>query len=162
THGYLQVQPSIRTMACGCTCRAHALHFRSHTPPDLCTIGEATTMKALIKVGYGCNEHCTFCHTLDVRHVDGSAAEGHAKIERARELGHTMVVLSGGEPTIRPELYAWAAHVARLGLDLGLVTNGRLLAYPEVVERLVAHRLKYVYMSLHGGTPAVHNSLTRT
>ena len=50
-------------------------------------------MKALIKVGYGCNENCTFCHTLDVRHIDGSAAEVHAKIERAAALGHTMVVL---------------------------------------------------------------------
>ena len=37
-------------------------------------------MKALIKVGYGCNNHCTFCHTLDVRDVDGAAPEIDAKI----------------------------------------------------------------------------------
>ena len=46
------------------------------------------------------------------------------KIDRARALGHTMVVLSGGEPTIRPELTRWAARVAAAGLDFGLVTNG--------------------------------------
>src|SRR5687767_15003777 len=118
-------------------------------------------MKALIKVGYGCNENCTFCHTQDVRHVDGSSAEVHAKIERARRLGHTMVVLSGGEPTIRPELLEWAAHVARLGLDFGLVTNGLRLAYPQLVEALLKLRLKYVYMSLHGGSADVHNRLVR-
>src|SRR5437667_5132838 len=118
-------------------------------------------MKALIKVGYGCNENCTFCHTLNVRHVDGEAAEVEAKIRRAKALGHTMVVLSGGEPTIRPELFEWAMHVARLGLDLGLVTNGVVLAYPQVVERLLSHRLRYVYMSLHGGTSEIHQKLVR-
>ncbi len=119
-------------------------------------------MKALIKVGYGCNENCTFCHTADVRHVDGSAAEVHAKIDRAHRLGHTMVVLSGGEATIRPEIWEWAAHVAALGMDFGLVTNGAMLAYPEVVDRLLAYRLKYVYMSMHGGTATIHNRLVRS
>jgi MoaA/NifB/PqqE/SkfB family radical SAM enzyme/SAM-dependent methyltransferase len=118
-------------------------------------------VKALIKVGYGCNENCTFCHTQDVRHIDGSAQEIHLKIERAARLGHTMVVLSGGEPTIRPELLEWAAHVARLGMDFGLVTNGLRLAYPKLVDALVAQRLRYVYMSLHGGTADVHDRLVR-
>lgn len=118
-------------------------------------------MKALIKVGYGCNNHCTFCHTLDVRPIDGSAREVHQKIERAARLGHTMVVLSGGEVTMRPELLRWAAHVASLGLDLGLVTNGRMLAYRELVEKLLRYRLRYVYLSLHGGDASVHDSIVR-
>ena len=65
--------------------------------------GARTGTKALIKVGYACNEHCGFCHTLEVRHIQGSTAEIDNKIRRAAELGHEMVVLSGGEPTIRPE-----------------------------------------------------------
>jgi MoaA/NifB/PqqE/SkfB family radical SAM enzyme/SAM-dependent methyltransferase len=119
-------------------------------------------VKALIKVGYGCNDHCSFCHTLDVRHVDGSSEEVHRKIERARELGHTMVVLSGGEPTIRPELVQWAKHVADLGMGFGLVTNGRMLSYPRVVEQLLRHRLEYVYLSLHGGSAKVHDLMVRS
>ncbi|MCE9575290.1 MAG: radical SAM protein [Deltaproteobacteria bacterium] len=119
-------------------------------------------MKALIKVGYGCNDHCTFCHTLEVRHIDGTAAEVSRKIARARALGHTMVVLSGGEPTIRPELVRWAGEVAALGMDFGLVTNGRLLSYPDVVAQLLARRLRYVYLSLHGGSATIHNRLVRT
>lgn len=119
-------------------------------------------MKALIKVGYGCNDHCTFCHTLDVRHVDAEAIEVHQKIERAKVLGHRMVVLSGGEPTIRPELLKWAEHVAQLDMDFGLVTNGRVLSYPDVVEKLLARRLRYVYLSLHGGTAKIHNLMVRS
>ncbi|MEM6961796.1 MAG: radical SAM protein, partial [Myxococcota bacterium] len=118
-------------------------------------------MKAMIKVGYGCNEHCTFCHTLELRSIDAEAAEVSRKIRRAKELGHTMVVLSGGEPTIRSELMHWAAEVAALKMDFGLITNGRLLSYPEVVDRLQSLGLKYVYLSLHGGSARVHNRLVR-
>lgn len=118
-------------------------------------------MKALIKVGYACNEHCTFCHTLDVRHIDDTSESVHGKILRARALGHRMVVFSGGEPTIRPEIGEWASHVASLGLDLGFVTNGRRFAYPDFVEAMLARRLRYVYLSFHGGSARVHNSLVR-
>jgi MoaA/NifB/PqqE/SkfB family radical SAM enzyme/SAM-dependent methyltransferase len=132
--------------------------------------GARRAVKALLKVGYGCNEHCAFCHTLEVREVQGSAAEVEAKIHRAAELAayqlrpgeRAMVVLSGGEPTIRPELVRWAELIASLGLDLGLVTNGRMLAYPELVASLLARRLRYVYLSLHGGSARVHNLMVRT
>lgn len=119
-------------------------------------------MKALIKVGYGCNENCTFCHTDDMRHLDDTEERVNWKIDRAKRLGYTMVVLSGGEPTIRPELLKWARRVAKLGLDFGLVTNGLLLSYPHVVDELIDPcRLRYVYMSLHGGSAKVHRSVVR-
>ncbi|RYE84004.1 MAG: radical SAM protein, partial [Myxococcales bacterium] len=118
-------------------------------------------MKALIKVGYACNEHCSFCHTLEVRHLDDTDASIHRKIERARRLGHSMVVFSGGEPTIRPEILDWATHVASLGLDLGFVTNGRRFAYPEFVDAMLARRLRYAYVSFHGASARVHNRLVR-
>ena len=119
-------------------------------------------MKALIKVGYGCNENCTFCHTADIRHMEDSAERILWKISRAKRLGYTMVVLSGGEPTIRPELMMWARRVAQLGMDFGLVTNGLLLSYRNVVDELYEEcRLRYVYMSIHGGSAKVHNSVVR-
>jgi MoaA/NifB/PqqE/SkfB family radical SAM enzyme len=118
-------------------------------------------VKALIKVGYACNDHCTFCHTEDVRHIDDTSDGVFAKIERAKALGHSMVVFSGGEPTIRKETHAWATRVAELGMDLGFVTNGRRFAYPDFVEDMLSRRLGYVYLSLHGGTARVHNSLVR-
>ncbi|MBK9265214.1 MAG: radical SAM protein [Polyangiaceae bacterium] len=119
-------------------------------------------MKGLIKVGYACNENCTFCHTADIRHMDDTADRIDWKIDRAKRLGYSMVVLSGGEPTMRPELLRWARRIASRGLDLGLVTNGLMLAYPNVTDELISEcRLKYVYMSLHGGDAKVHGSVVR-
>src|SRR5689334_23096943 len=97
-----------------------------------------------------------------MRHIDDTAERVEWKIERARRLGYSMVVLSGGEPTMRPELLRWARLVAKKGLDFGLVTNGLMLSYPHVVDELIGeHRLKYVYMSLHGGSAKVHGSVVR-
>jgi len=121
-----------------------------------------TGTKGLIKVGYACNEHCGFCHTLEFRETQASTAEVDTKIRRCAELGYEMVVLSGGEPTIRPELVHWATLSASLGLDFGLVTNGQMLAYPELVEKLIARRLRYVYLSLHGGNRKIHNLMVRS
>jgi MoaA/NifB/PqqE/SkfB family radical SAM enzyme/SAM-dependent methyltransferase len=119
-------------------------------------------VKALIKVGYACNENCTFCHTADLREQNDTAERVAWKIRRAKALGYSMVVLSGGEPTIRPELCAWARMTASLGMDFGLVTNGLLLSYPRVTDELIdACRLRYVYMSIHGGDAKVHRSVVR-
>lgn len=119
-------------------------------------------MKALIKVGYACNENCTFCHTADLREMNDTDARVRWKIRRAKRLGYSMVVLSGGEPTVRPELLSWARFVASLDMDFGLVTNGLLLSYAHVTDELIEQcRLRYVYMSIHGGTAKVHRSVVR-
>lgn len=117
--------------------------------------------RALIKIGYGCNNHCTFCHTLERRHLDDTSENVERKIDRAGQLGFRTVVLSGGEPTIRPELLSWAGRSARRGLGLGLVTNARMLAYRDLVDRLLQRSLSYVHLSLHGGNAALHDGIVR-
>lgn len=116
-------------------------------------------MKALIKVGYRCNNRCLFCHTAEDRQSTSSAAAVEAKVERAAELGHDMVVFSGGEPTMRPELVRWAQLASSLGMGVGLVTNGRMLSYPELVDRLLGLGLGYVHLSLHAGEATLHDAM---
>ena len=107
--------------------------------------------RALLKVGYRCDQDCVFCHAKDERGTEASATRVHELIARAAELGHGSVVLSGGEPTLRPELCEWAAHAQRLGLGFGLVTNGRRLSDRRLVGRLLERGLDYVHLGLHGG-----------
>ncbi|HEY3358547.1 MAG TPA: radical SAM protein [Polyangia bacterium] len=118
-------------------------------------------MKALLKVGYTCNNNCSFCHSSEHRdHGDLTTAQLRGKIDRCAAAGYDMVVLSGGEPTMRRDLVELAGYVSGLGLDFGLVTNGRMLSYEPLLERLVARRLRYVYMSLHGDA-AAHDAMVR-
>jgi len=114
--------------------------------------------KVLLKVGYACNNRCVFCHSEPYRsRTMAPAHELVAKIRAARVLGFEMVVLSGGEPTLHPELSVLLREIRSQGLALGFVTNARRMAHPRFVEGLVRHGLGYVYMSLHGAVAATHN-----
>jgi MoaA/NifB/PqqE/SkfB family radical SAM enzyme len=116
--------------------------------------------RALIKVGYSCNDHCVFCHTDDYRHSgDADTSSVQRKIDLAWAKGYDMVVLSGGEATMRPDLFQLARHVQGRGMLLGFITNGRVMSYQHVVRKLLAFNLRYVHLSLHG-TERVHNKLT--
>jgi MoaA/NifB/PqqE/SkfB family radical SAM enzyme len=72
-----------------------------------------------------------------------------------------MAVLSGGEPTVRDDLLELARHARGLGLQFGLVTNARMLAYPDLCRKLLALGLGYVYQSLAGPDPASHDAAVR-
>lgn len=118
-------------------------------------------MKALVKVGYLCNNRCVFCHVAGSSPARAAADTVAAKIDLARDLGCDMVVLSGGEPTVRRELLSWARRARANGLALGLVTNGRMLAYGELCQRLVDSGLAYVHLGLHGGSAEVHDRMVQ-
>lgn len=116
-------------------------------------------MRALIKLGYACNNDCSFCHSAEHRgHPPLSPAGVLAKLRQAKTLGATQILFSGGEPTVRRDLIKLFDATRRLGLAPGLVTNGRVLAYPEVTARLVQAGLGYAYVSLHGADAAVHDA----
>jgi molybdenum cofactor biosynthesis enzyme MoaA len=118
-------------------------------------------VKSLLKVGYACNNNCVFCHSSEHRgHPDLTTAELMRKVDLCAAAGRTMVVLSGGEPTARKDLLQLAQHVVRRGMDLGLVSNGRMLSYGKLLDRLIELRLRYVYVSLHGDREA-HDAMVR-
>jgi MoaA/NifB/PqqE/SkfB family radical SAM enzyme len=72
-----------------------------------------------------------------------------------------MIVLSGGEPTIRKDLIEIADFVRNQQLSLGLVTNGLMLAYPKLVDDLIGRGLSYVYTSLCGPDQELHDQHIR-
>ena len=113
--------------------------------------------RALLKLGYDCNNNCVFCHAAPHRGARSRPADLARKVRRAAALGARMVVLSGGEPTIQPGWLELVDRIAAAGLRLGLVTNGRMLAYPGLVDRLVDRGLDYAYLSLAGPDAALHD-----
>lgn len=115
----------------------------------------------IIKGGHPCNNACVFCHASDQPStLELPTKEILARIGEANALGATGILFSGGEPTIRTDLPELAESCAQSGLEVGLITNGRMLSYRPLLRRLLRHGLRYVYMSLHGPAP-VHDAITR-
>lgn len=98
----------------------------------------------------GCNWRCPWCHNPALVHperftapLDEGAVLARLAARRSRLDG---VVVSGGEPTLQPDLAGFFARVKALGFATKLDTNG---SRPQVVRALLEARLlDYVAMDL--------------
>ncbi len=117
--------------------------------------------KALLKLSYACNNGCLFCHASPHIGVESTQDEILAKIDAGVSSGVDTVVFSGGEPTIRKDFFQLARAVERAGMNLGLVTNGRMLAYPNFRKSLLSTHLSYIQVSLAGAVQSTHDAIVR-
>lgn len=125
------------------------------------TIPRIPLRKALIKICYACNNRCVFCHARPNESVAPLAPEAVLKKMRAAAgMGMEMIVFSGGEPTLRKDLPTLAREAAGMGLQVGLVTNARMLSYEDYFNKLFDFGFGYALISLHGPDAATHDRLT--
>ncbi len=106
-------------------------------------------MAATIFTG-GCNMRCPFCHNkglvLEVEQQPVIEEEEVLRhLERRRGI-LTGLCITGGEPTLQPDLEEFIRKVRRLGILVKLDTNG---TRPRVLERLLRQGLlDYVAMDI--------------
>jgi cyclic pyranopterin phosphate synthase len=95
-----------------------------------------------------CNLRCVYCMPLEARAVAGSSWLGPSEIElvarAAVGVGFRKIRLTGGEPTLRPDLVEIVERLASIdGLaDLALTSNGILL--PRLAPALAKAGLRRV------------------
>ncbi len=98
----------------------------------------------------GCNMRCPFCHNAPLV-ID---AEGAERISEdtlraflARRAGLLDgICITGGEPTLRPDIFELSSLIKSYGYSLKLDTNG---THPERLERLIDKNLvDYVAMDI--------------
>ena len=102
-----------------------------------------------------CNLACLHCYAAAAdRPFPGelSTAEATAMLEDLAAFGVPVLLISGGEPLVRPDVLDLAQHAASLGIRVTLSTNGTLIT-PEVAERLRTVGVGYVGISLDGIGP---------
>ncbi len=120
-------------------------------------------MRLDLKVGWSCNNRCTFCVQGDKRDLypDRDTASLRKLIEEGRP-GSAELVLTGGEPTVRRDLPELIAHARAVGYErVQLQTNGRMLCNRPRLAALISAGLTEVSPALHGPDPDTHDALTR-
>ena len=105
-----------------------------------------------------CNLACRHCYSdSDARrHPEMTTAEGVAMIRDIAAFGAPALLLSGGEPLLRPDLFEVIEEARTLGLPVTLSSNGTLVK-PRVARRLASLGVRYVGISLDG-IGAVHDA----
>ncbi|NLZ17936.1 MAG: radical SAM protein [Desulfobulbaceae bacterium] len=111
-----------------------------------------------------CNFSCVHCRSsseLEVSgHPDFSFDEAKRILADIRSYANPVVVLSGGEPLLREDVFDIASHGTKLGLRMCLATNGSLVT-PELCRNMLASGIKMVSLSLDGASAAVHDDFRR-
>ncbi len=107
-----------------------------------------------------CNLHCVHCRSsseLEVAgHPDFSLAEARRVLDDIASYASPVVVLSGGEPLLRADVFDIATHGTSLGLRMCMATNGTLVT-GETCRRIKEAGIRMVSLSLDGSTAAVHD-----
>lgn len=99
-----------------------------------------------------CNLDCTYCNEYDKTSPPVPTEEMLRRIDHLGRLGTTIITLSGGEPTLHPDLDAIIRRIRERGAIATLITNGLLLT-PEYIDRLNRAGLDYLQISIDNVMP---------
>ena len=107
-----------------------------------------------------CPLNCRHCRG-GARNVDYegelSTSEAHRVIDGLAEFGSPVLILTGGEPMVRPDIYELAEHASAAGLRVAMAPCGPLLD-AAAAERLLRAGVTRVSLSVDAATPAAHDA----
>src|SRR5262245_10347166 len=108
----------------------------------------------------GCNLACVHCRRLEVSRelskLDLTTEQSKAFIRTLPETGKPILVFSGGEPLMRPDLFELAAEATAVGLPIALATNGTIMN-GELAAQVRDVGFRRVSISFDGPDAATHD-----
>lgn len=107
-----------------------------------------------------CNLYCAHCYRGSGEEAAGelTTAEGMTLIEEIARAGFQIMIFSGGEPLLRPDIFDLIHHAREVGLRPVLGTNGTLLTL-ETARALKDAGLMAAGISLDSLDAAAHDRL---
>lgn len=99
-----------------------------------------------------CNLACAYCNEFDNISDPVPTEQMFRRIDRLSDLGTTIITLSGGEPTLHPDLDLIIRRIREREIIATLITNGLLLT-PDRIRRLNHAGLDYLQMSIDNLVP---------
>src|SRR5262245_372751 len=112
------------------------LRRRSDMPPGMLFRLRYSPFLAQIVVIRRCNLACGYCFEYDNSSAPVPAEELEKRLAKLKSLGTFGISLTGGEPTMHPELPRLIRTCRELGfLRTGMISNGFFLR-PDVIRQL--------------------------
>lgn len=111
------------------------------------------------EVTAACNLRCEYCRASATEEPDEdelSTEEALHFIDEVAPLS-PMIILSGGEPLLRPDIFRLAEYASSKGIRVALATNGILLS-PLAVKKIARSSIRRVSISLDGVDPDTHDA----
>ena len=106
-----------------------------------------------------CNLRCRHCRAVPQAALapnELTTARAFDLIDQIAEVAKPVLVLSGGEPLFRPDIFDIGAYGVRSGFRMAMATNGTLIDR-RVAKRIADTRFSRVAVSLDGADEATHD-----
>ncbi len=145
----------ISKLYCGTVEPSDALRYgrrSSELPSHLLQFSRDKKPVVVWNVTRACNLHCVHCYARAVeKSSEGelSHEQGLALLDDLAAFGVPVVLFSGGEPLVRPDLIPLARYAVKKGMRAVISTNGTLIDRDKARE-LKDIGLSYVGVSLDG------------
>ncbi len=127
----------------------------SSGPPELRMIAWETTRS--------CNLSCIHCRAAAEKgpyEGELDTREALAFLDTVASFSKPVIILTGGEPLLRPDIYELAAYGTRLGLRMVMATNGTLVDETSV-RKMIDSGIQRMSVSLDGATAASHDDFRK-
>ncbi len=106
-----------------------------------------------------CNLNCVHCRAGSERGPYPGELDTEKclhVLDEISRVGKPIVILTGGEPLLREDVFHLADYGNQIGLRMVMATNGTLLT-PEIVERMKVSGIKRVSISIDGADEQKHD-----
>jgi radical SAM protein with 4Fe4S-binding SPASM domain len=113
-----------------------------------------------------CNLACVHCYINQppgdevVRSGELTTAQWKTVLDQMAEAGCLFLLISGGEPLLRPDFSEIFIHARQKGMLVTLFSNATMLT-PQIADLLKDWGLHAMEVSLYGATPATYEKVTR-
>jgi len=116
-----------------------------------------------LPLGYLCNNNCIHCFLpYQDNQFSKSLGQIQEDLSKAKSIGIDRISLTGGEPTIRKDIFDIIRLCKKIGFDIiQIQTNGRMLSYRSFCEKLVRSGVNDFCISIHGHTAEIHDNITQ-
>lgn len=106
-----------------------------------------------------CNLRCVHCRAEAAERRTGELTpkQSTALLDDVASFARPVIVLSGGEPLMRKDIFEIARYGTRLGLRVVLATNGTILTR-EMARELKESGVQRVSVSIDGSDAATHDA----
>lgn len=115
-------------------------------------------------ITHRCNLRCVHCYAGPGTQANDpgrelTTSQACAIIDQAVDAGCLFLLISGGEPLIRPDFADLYVHAKQRGLLVTLFTNATLID-ERIVDLLAEWPPRSVEISVYGATPETHDRVT--
>jgi heme b synthase len=112
------------------------------------------------EVTRSCNLNCVHCRAssqFGPYPQELNTIEAKKALDQIREVGQPIIILTGGEPLLRKDIFTLADYGTKKGLKMVMGSNGTLIT-PDITKKIQDSGIKRVSISLDGSTRESHDA----